>query len=445
MDDDVVPMMMCPHCEHLVPEENLTIHEARCQGRKRPARDTARTSPHNDEDSPDDTSDSDREHHRSIRQNLGVSHGNQEPFSSPARRRDTPCAAGESQRAGNNRYTAPIVYDSYMSDDELASVSRVAVPEAKASGSQQEVIDLVGDESEGDEHWYCPRCTLQNSLSSIFCEACSFRRPETERPPDEVRRERLIGQPRLGGGGGLIGGATLLGGVLGGTGAYLRGQSLSSGLLNGAMTGAFSGAVLNELARNEASQGSPVMQQQSQTFLSTRNGPTMQSISILRTPDGRVMATRSGSRTSSTALYGGGGGGGARGNSSAATNPNHELNQLLSSLIAHQVMRNRGGAQQQNTNPDQMSYEQLLQMFGSGTENMAAGESQIRSLPSATIRDVDKLPPDSRACSICLEDFKNGDERKIMPCLHGFHASCLDKWLRSNGSCPICKHRLEKY
>eukprot|EP00977_Amphora_coffeiformis_P003653 scaffold710_cov171-Amphora_coffeaeformis.AAC.22 len=444
MDDDVIPMVICPHCEHLVPETNLALHEARCQGRKRPARDTATTTAHNDEASSDE-SDGDREHHQSTRQNRGNGNMEQEPFLPRARWEAPPAAGSAPQHSTGNTSDTPIVPDidddSYMSDDDVAFVSQVAAPAVAAS--QHEVIDLVGDESEGAEHWCCPRCTLQNSASSSSCEACSFRRPETERPPDQVRRERLIGEPQPGGSGGLISGAALLGSVLGGTGAYLRGQPLSSGLLNGAMTGAVSGVVLNELARNETRQGGPLMQQQSQTFVSAGSWPAMQSISIVRTPDGRVVATRSGNGTSSTASYGGGGGV-ARANPPVANNPNNELNQLLSSLIAHQLIRNQGGAQQQRMNPDQMSYEQLLQMFGSGTENMAAGERQIRSLPSATIQDVDKLPPDSRQCSICLEDFKTGDERKIMPCLHGFHADCVDKWLRTNGSCPICKHRLEK-
>ena len=78
-----------------------------------------------------------------------------------------------------------------------------------------------------------------------------------------------------------------------------------------------------------------------------------------------------------------------------------------------------------HANPDQMSYEQLLQQFGSGTENLGATATQIHALPSSTITDVDRLPADSRQCAICLEDFVNGEERKIMPCLHGFHESCF--------------------
>merc|ERR1711933_376497 len=94
---------------------------------------------------------------------------------------------------------------------------------------------------------------------------------------------------------------------------------------------------------------------------------------------------------------------------------------------------------------DNMSYEQLLQAFGDGTDNLAAEESAIASLPTAVIKDPTKeLPKDARTCAICLEDFQEGDVRKTLPCLHGFHEECVNKWLRTNGACPICKHRLEE-
>eukprot|EP00957_Ditylum_brightwellii_P021361 1611060-Ditylum_brightwellii.AAC.1 len=93
-----------------------------------------------------------------------------------------------------------------------------------------------------------------------------------------------------------------------------------------------------------------------------------------------------------------------------------------------------------------MSYERLLEIFGDGTENIARGASAhtINSLPESTIKNVAKdLPFDKRQCMICLEDFKYGDKRKVMPCFHGFHSGCVDRWLRANGSCPICKHPID--
>ena len=291
------------------------------------------------------------------------------------------------------------------------------------------MIDLIEDDDA--EHWSCPRCTLENSVSSGVCEACSYRRPESERPADPTRRERLIDEPQFGSSG-LLNGA-LLGSVLGGTGAYLRGQPVSSGLLNGSLAGAVSGALLNELTRN----GNQVQQQQQQTVFASNSssGPTVRSISIVQTPDGRILTSQTGNGAATLGGFGAG---------SNSNNASLDINQVLRILLAQQLARRNAGGMAQHANTDQMSYEQLLQMFGNGTENLGAAEGQIRSLPSATIQDVDRLPVDSRECAICLEEFKNGDERKIMPCLHGFHAECVDKWLRSNGSCPICKHRLDR-
>jgi E3 ubiquitin-protein ligase SDIR1 len=53
------------------------------------------------------------------------------------------------------------------------------------------------------------------------------------------------------------------------------------------------------------------------------------------------------------------------------------------------------------------------------------------------------LPPAVRECSICLDAFVVGCSRKTLPCLHGFHEECIDRWLRTNGSCPICKHTVK--
>ncbi|KAA3474474.1 receptor-like proteiny region, transmembrane domain and RING domain-containing protein 1-like [Gossypium australe] len=49
-------------------------------------------------------------------------------------------------------------------------------------------------------------------------------------------------------------------------------------------------------------------------------------------------------------------------------------------------------------------------------------------------------------CAICLEDYKDGEILKILPCQHGrlradFHSSCVESWLTKWGTfCPVCKH-----
>ncbi|GAU15827.1 hypothetical protein TSUD_236430 [Trifolium subterraneum] len=43
-------------------------------------------------------------------------------------------------------------------------------------------------------------------------------------------------------------------------------------------------------------------------------------------------------------------------------------------------------------------------------------------------------------CAVCLGDFEEGEELKTMPeCLHSFHVPCIDLWLNSHSSCPICR------
>lgn len=94
---------------------------------------------------------------------------------------------------------------------------------------------------------------------------------------------------------------------------------------------------------------------------------------------------------------------------------------------------------------DNMSYEELIQRFGDGSENRGAKSRDIMQLPVSIVKDPEKeLPEDARQCMICLEDFEPGDRRMTLPCLHGFHEACCKKWLKQNGSCPVCKARVDE-
>lgn len=47
-------------------------------------------------------------------------------------------------------------------------------------------------------------------------------------------------------------------------------------------------------------------------------------------------------------------------------------------------------------------------------------------------------------CCICLSNYDDGAELRELPCGHHFHASCVDKWLYTNATCPLCKYNIVK-
>ncbi|CAK8573541.1 unnamed protein product [Lathyrus sativus] len=46
-------------------------------------------------------------------------------------------------------------------------------------------------------------------------------------------------------------------------------------------------------------------------------------------------------------------------------------------------------------------------------------------------------------CAVCLSDFNDNDTVRVLPqCKHFFHPSCIDAWLSSHVTCPVCRTEL---
>ena len=53
--------------------------------------------------------------------------------------------------------------------------------------------------------------------------------------------------------------------------------------------------------------------------------------------------------------------------------------------------------------------------------------------------DVGGDDEDRRKCMICLCRFGPTETRELLPCFHGFHPQCLEKWLSVSRTCPTCR------
>ncbi|XP_074557982.1 E3 ubiquitin-protein ligase ATL4-like [Curcuma longa] len=65
----------------------------------------------------------------------------------------------------------------------------------------------------------------------------------------------------------------------------------------------------------------------------------------------------------------------------------------------------------------------------------------VDSLPLFSLASsLSVLPKSSPDCAVCLCPFRPHDELRLLPaCRHAFHSQCVDPWLRSAPSCPLCR------
>ncbi|KAI4975999.1 hypothetical protein ZWY2020_049606 [Hordeum vulgare] len=119
---------------------------------------------------------------------------------------------------------------------------------------------------------------------------------------------------------------------------------------------------------------------------------------------------------------------------------------LLVRLLMKKQHRRRGGsaaaAAQGPGEADAALQRQLQQLFH--LHDSGLDQAFIDALPVFSYREIvvgggggDKEPFD---CAVCLCEFDAEDRLRLLPlCGHAFHLNCIDTWLLSNSTCPLCR------
>ncbi|KAL2344212.1 hypothetical protein Fmac_005497 [Flemingia macrophylla] len=64
-------------------------------------------------------------------------------------------------------------------------------------------------------------------------------------------------------------------------------------------------------------------------------------------------------------------------------------------------------------------------------------ESLIKSIAVFKYKKGDASVTD---CSVCLSEFQHNESVRLLPkCSHVFHLPCIDTWLKSHSTCPLCR------
>ncbi|KAM6936876.1 uncharacterized protein FYW49_020683 [Xenentodon cancila] len=65
---------------------------------------------------------------------------------------------------------------------------------------------------------------------------------------------------------------------------------------------------------------------------------------------------------------------------------------------------------------------------------------EIQRFPTKTFQSASNSG--NTQCQICFCDYCDGEKLRMLPCFHEYHVQCIDRWLKDNITCPICRANL---
>lgn len=108
---------------------------------------------------------------------------------------------------------------------------------------------------------------------------------------------------------------------------------------------------------------------------------------------------------------------------------------LLVRFLLRPAIRNSNEIE--NLTALQGQLQQLFHLHDSGVD-----QSFIDTLPVFNYKAIIGVK-DPFDCAVCLSEFEVEDKLRLLPkCSHAFHMDCIDTWLLSHSTCPICRGNL---
>ncbi|KAF5794861.1 putative transcription factor C2H2 family [Helianthus annuus] len=89
---------------------------------------------------------------------------------------------------------------------------------------------------------------------------------------------------------------------------------------------------------------------------------------------------------------------------------------------------------------DRRRRQQGLVETGRQETEVKVDDYVVGHIPTHKHMKVAGSEEDEHVCAVCLSEFEEGEELRTLPkCMHSFHVPCIDMWLCSHRSCPICR------
>ncbi|KAI3923632.1 hypothetical protein MKW98_011262 [Papaver atlanticum] len=105
---------------------------------------------------------------------------------------------------------------------------------------------------------------------------------------------------------------------------------------------------------------------------------------------------------------------------------------IMSAGDFHEVLNHIGGASEETINA---LPRYKFKLKNSNAEGVGEGGG---TLAAGTEKEL-IISGEDAVCSICLGKYADNEKLRVLPCSHFFHVDCVDKWLKMNSTCPLCK------